>query len=663
VEHQDLSGQVLDGRYRVVEPVGKGAMGSVYRAEHLKLRRTVAVKVMNEHVPNEMSLRKRFEREAAAMAKLEHPNCASVLDVGMHGDQPYVVMDFISGRPLDELVREGPQPIARAVEITRQILSGLSHAHEHGIIHRDIKPSNIVLSQKSGVGDHVKILDFGLAKLSQETSNITIGVIVGTPSYMAPEQVRGLALDGRVDVYACGVLLYELLTGVKPFRVSSNDPLAICMAHLSDPIPRLADAMPGRDFGPLDGVLASALAKDRDHRFRTASAFANALTGALATMSPAAAQAAPPARPSAPPGATPFGATMSLADAELEAVRTSASRLAQPSATPFGATVSLADADLVPTPAAAAAAAATATPATGTPAAAATAPGTPAAAVTPFGATVSLSDADLVPARSQAALEPPRPALEPPRPATEPPRPATEPPRPATEPPRPATEPPRPAAESSAAVTQPKQPKQPPSVHAGRRLGLAIAALAVIAAIVIVVVRRGGDDKPAPPTPPTPTPVAGTASGDEPPATPPPPTTPAPPDDAVGQLLARADELIRASQREAAINLLVKARPTYPADARLPYRAGLLYMEKMFRSDGLKQLRAAIERDPSYKTDQKLIEVVVRAFNTTAGYDWALANFLRNDIGAAAKPVLEDVAKNHKNPIVRNRAAAELRRY
>jgi tetratricopeptide (TPR) repeat protein len=131
----------------------------------------------------------------------------------------------------------------------------------------------------------------------------------------------------------------------------------------------------------------------------------------------------------------------------------------------------------------------------------------------------------------------------------------------------------------------------------------------------------------------------------------------------VAALVAQAGKLDSARRREAAISLLVKARRTYPRDGRLPYHAGLLYMDKMFRSDGLKQLRAAIKLDPGYRTDQELIGAVIRAFNTTAQYDWALASFLRNDIGDAAKPALEDVAKHHRNPIVRARATAELRRY
>ncbi|HSJ99958.1 MAG TPA: hypothetical protein VK932_01910, partial [Kofleriaceae bacterium] len=168
--------------------------------------------------------------------------------------------------------------------------------------------------------------------------------------------------------------------------------------------------------------------------------------------------------------------------------------------------------------------------------------------------------------------------------------------------------------------------------------------------------------------PPSPEPPAAASSEPAPepsPATEPAPEPPPVPasGDPVAAIVAQAGELVAARRRDAAINLLVKARRTHPRDARLPYHAGLLYIDKMFRTDGLKQLRAAIALDPRYRTDPPLIEAVVRAFNTTAQYDWALASFLRKDVGGAAIPVLQDVAKNHKNPIVRSRAAAELRRY
>ncbi len=268
----DLAGVVLDGRYRVIEPIAQGAMGVVYRAERLKLGRIVAIKVLHDDLPDDLSSRQRFEIEAMAMAKLEHPHCASVVDVGIHEARPYVVMDFVSGDNLRSLTTHGAVPQARAVEIMRQVLSGLAHAHELGIVHRDIKPANIVLSQKAGLGDHVKILDFGLAKFAQSGSRLTQGIAVGTPAYMAPEQCNGGAIDARTDLYACSILLYELLTGGKPFHSRTDDPVEVVRMHLFTKPPRL-DA----SFGELAEIVEKGLAKDPDERFQTAEEFAAAL--------------------------------------------------------------------------------------------------------------------------------------------------------------------------------------------------------------------------------------------------------------------------------------------------------------------------------------------------------------------------------------------------
>jgi len=277
VESGDLSGVVLDGRYRVIEPIAEGAMGVVYRAERVKLGRIVAIKVLHEELPAELSSRKRFEIEAMAMAKLEHPHCAAVVDVGVHEERPFVVMDYVSGDNLRDVIAAGPLPVPRAVEIVRQVLSGLAHAHELGIIHRDIKPANIVLSQKAGLGDHVKILDFGLARFDNQTSSLTTGIVVGTPSYMAPEQIRGVVIDQRTDLYACGVLLFELLTGHKPFVSESDDPIEVCSLHLKEPPPALHDKQPGIEFGPLEAIVARALAKQPEDRYASAVEFATAL--------------------------------------------------------------------------------------------------------------------------------------------------------------------------------------------------------------------------------------------------------------------------------------------------------------------------------------------------------------------------------------------------
>ncbi len=589
VEADDLSGVILDGRYQVIGPIGEGAMGRVYRAERLKLGRIVAIKVMNEamneRLSSEVAGRRRFEREATAMAKLEHPHCASVLDIGVHNSRPYVVMDFVSGTNLTKLIDEGPVPIERAVEITRQVLSGLAHAHELGITHRDIKPANIVLSQKAGLGDHVKILDFGLARLSEESSNLTTGVILGTPSYMAPEQIRGIVIDGRADLYACGVMLFELLTATKPFRSAGNDPLGICMMHINEPAPRLADVLPGRDFGALEEVVARALEKDRDRRFATAGEFATALSEAVGRpnlVTPTAGVTIPsPAGPR--PAAAPRGKDVS----ELASAATSA--LTVESVTPPQSRPS---------------------------------PSSPRTEVT-----VPLTPVTLPPSQ-------PSPGV----------------------PPTAVTVPLAPVA------SMPSQPStnSPPAAPRRRRIAIggAVLVIAAAAAVVIVASMRGGaSPASAPAASPPPSPPA---TIDTEPAAPPQASSA---NDAVAEFVARARELAAGGRLKPAIDLLAKARKTYPQDARLPYHAGLLYLDKMYFADGLPLVRAAIALDPGYRSDDTLIKLLVRGFNATASYDGTIARFLRDDIGEAAKPYLEETAKHHSNPIVRNRATAELRRY
>ena len=282
----DLSGQVIDRRYQVVDRISEGAMGIVYRAVRLKLDREVAIKVMHASLRDDMKGKERFEREAKVMAKLEHPHCVSIIDSGLHGNKPFVVMELVRGRSLYELlVEQGRFEITRAIEIMTQVLSGLSHAHDQGIIHRDIKPANIMITPKAPLGVHVRILDFGLARMLASSASLSDGVAVGTPSYMSPEQCRGDELDGRVDIYACGVVLFEILTGRKPFV--AGEPIEIIKQHLKDPAPRLADVAPG-DYGALEVIVARALAKDPADRYPTAVAMAEALEAALVGRKPAA---------------------------------------------------------------------------------------------------------------------------------------------------------------------------------------------------------------------------------------------------------------------------------------------------------------------------------------------------------------------------------------
>jgi serine/threonine protein kinase len=275
----DLSGEVIDRRYQIVERIAAGAMGVVYRGTRLNLDRAVAIKVMHSALPGAMEAHKRFEREAQLMARLEHPHCVSIIDFGLHAEKPYVVMELVRGRSLhDVIVEQGRFEVPRGVDVLRQVLSGLAHAHEQGIIHRDIKPANIMITPKAPLGVHARILDFGLARMLGTSASLSAGVAVGTPSYMAPEQCRGDELDARVDIYACGVVLFEMLTGSKPFVAS--DPIAIIKKQIEQPPPRLADVAPG-DYGALEAVVARALAKSPADRYPSAVAMAEALEAAL----------------------------------------------------------------------------------------------------------------------------------------------------------------------------------------------------------------------------------------------------------------------------------------------------------------------------------------------------------------------------------------------
>ncbi|HEY0714476.1 MAG TPA: serine/threonine-protein kinase, partial [Polyangia bacterium] len=173
-------GRVLQDRYRITGIIAAGGMGIVYRAERIGLGRVVAIKFLHATMARDPLVARRFEVEARAMSRLHHPNCIGVLDFGVD-DLPYVVIDHASGESLDVLIEQGPMAPRRAIKIARQILSALSHAHAHGIIHRDIKPENIVVEQNPGLADHVRLLDFGLAKLTGTDLGLTAGLAVGTP--------------------------------------------------------------------------------------------------------------------------------------------------------------------------------------------------------------------------------------------------------------------------------------------------------------------------------------------------------------------------------------------------------------------------------------------------------------------------------------------------
>lgn len=280
-----LIGRVLDGRYRIEMVLGAGGVGVVYRAEHTGLRRPVALKVLRHGFEDFPHMRKRFEREARVLSQLSHPNVVGLTDYGIADDLPYLVMELLEGRTLEELLEEeGPPAPERSLEIVRAVVRGLAFAHDRGVLHRDLKPGNVFLQALPDDPDHVKLLDFGLAKIlvdedegsGEEPTLTKTGTIVGTPAYMSPEQASGSRVDPRSDVYACGVLLFELLAGRVPFRESRRADLL--RAHLVEPVPDPEGFRPGLVLArELQELLLRCLAKEPAERFADGRALLDAL--------------------------------------------------------------------------------------------------------------------------------------------------------------------------------------------------------------------------------------------------------------------------------------------------------------------------------------------------------------------------------------------------
>jgi tRNA A-37 threonylcarbamoyl transferase component Bud32 len=285
------SPRVLTGRYLLEERVASGGMASVWRAHDEVLARTVAVKLLHDHLAVDDDFRERFRREAIAAAKLTHPNVVSMYDTGADGDQVFLVMEFIDGSTLKDVIREqGGLDVEQAAAIGEQVARALDYAHSRGLVHRDVKPANILI----GTDGAVKVADFGIAKADHGDDLTRTGMVLGTAAYVAPEQIRGEAVDGKADQYALAIVVYEALTGRQPFK--ADTPVATAAQRLErDPLPvrsLRADAPRG-----LDAVLMRALARDPKDRFPTAGAFADALaefagadtgeTAALVGASPA----------------------------------------------------------------------------------------------------------------------------------------------------------------------------------------------------------------------------------------------------------------------------------------------------------------------------------------------------------------------------------------
>ncbi len=264
-----LVGRLLGGRFAIQELVAKGGMGRVYRAEQRPLGRTVAIKVLHLDGRNEDDggFRERFFREASICAQLTHPNTVRVFDYGSEDGVYFIVMEFLEGRTLNDLVRsEGPLDVDRSVTLVRQICRSLAQAHSQGVVHRDLKPANIFVTQH-GDDEFVKVLDFGLVKSMDAQSQVTrAGNILGSPAYMSPEQVLGLPVGPPADIYALGVILYACLTRTLPFK--RDHPMAVLNAHAHTPPPSFAAAAPGTDLpGHIEWVVMRCLEKDPALRF------------------------------------------------------------------------------------------------------------------------------------------------------------------------------------------------------------------------------------------------------------------------------------------------------------------------------------------------------------------------------------------------------------
>jgi len=326
-----LQGMIIRDKYEILEKIGAGGMAAVYRARHLAFNEVCAIKVVGSRLLDDEAFLKRFRTEAVVTRKLQHPNAVRVDDLDMTEDgRPFIVMELVQGRDLRKVIQqEGPLPIARAVEIARQVAAALAAAHALGITHRDIKPDNILLIQEQDGRDLVKVLDFGIAKVREGAMDMgegytttKTGMVVGTPQYISPEQAMGKAgeaIDGRADLYSLGVVLYEMLVGKLPFE--SDTPVGLLLHHIQT-VPKPPHVLRPELGIPesLSLLLMKLLEKDRARRLQTAAELIAALEqaaeqfagtvvmGSDALNRPASRRAPPPVTPSRLP-TPPYAAT------------------------------------------------------------------------------------------------------------------------------------------------------------------------------------------------------------------------------------------------------------------------------------------------------------------------------------------------------------------
>lgn len=302
---EDLVGQVIADRYHVVKKLGEGGMGQVYLAEHVKMGRRSAIKVMNPSMVHDPDAVARFNREAANASRITHPNVCAIYDFGETPEGLiYLAMEFVEGEPLtDLLAREQTLPLARAASIFLQVADALQAAHDLSIVHRDLKPDNIMLTRARDGSDIVKVVDFGIAKAvgGDDSQKVTkTGLVVGTPEFMSPEQLSGDPLDGRSDVYSLALVLFKMVTGKLPFEGTTVQDTMV--KRLTDDPASLADTRPDLRFPPgLQACLDSALARRPVDRYQSAAKFADDVAAVLGA--PRGGRALPPILPPTRPDA------------------------------------------------------------------------------------------------------------------------------------------------------------------------------------------------------------------------------------------------------------------------------------------------------------------------------------------------------------------------
>src|SRR6478609_4166726 len=279
---------ILNGQFQILQKIGSGGMGAVYKASQPEMNRMVGVKILHPKLANRKDLVSRFRREARAMSHLTHPNTVKVFLYGeLEDGSLYIVMEFLDGKNMNQTVRsEGALPLERALPVLVQVCGALEEAHRAGIIHRDLKPENIFLCQQGGMKDYPKVLDFGLAKVTEREMRpgslilTQEGMVFGTPEFMSPEQAQGKSLTPGSDIYSLAVILYEVLTGKLPF--DAKNPMEFIQLHVTTKPKPINERVPGRTFPPLLWtVLSKALEKKSEDRYQSAAEFAHALQAVL----------------------------------------------------------------------------------------------------------------------------------------------------------------------------------------------------------------------------------------------------------------------------------------------------------------------------------------------------------------------------------------------